>query len=76
MSHQIVKHVPSIAEVIADPSVRFRLKKWIQEAIDADPVDAYHDARLLSELLKNRMDAELDLLKGRMDGELRRWRTR
>ena len=56
MSGQIVKHVPSIAEVIADPSVRFQLKKWIQEAIDADPVDAYEDAVLLAEVLKRRLN--------------------
>jgi hypothetical protein len=55
MSDRIVKHVPSIPEVIADPSVRFRLKKWIQEAIDADPVDAYHDAVLLVALLEVRL---------------------
>ena len=56
MSGPIVKHVPSIAEVIADPSVRFQLKKWIQEAIDADPVDAYQDAVLLAEVLKRRLN--------------------
>ena len=55
MSGPIVKHVPSIAEVIADPSARFQLKKWIQEAIDADPVDAYQDAVLLAAILKCRL---------------------
>lgn len=57
MASAIVKHpVPTIAEVIADPSIRFRLKKWLQEAIDADPVDAYQDALLLAEVLKRRLN--------------------
>ena len=65
MSEQIVKHhspqsnseqeIPTIAEVISDPSVTFRLKRWIQEAIDADPIDAYQDAILLAKLLKHRL---------------------
>jgi hypothetical protein len=32
------------------------LKKWLQEAIDADPVDAYQDALLLAEVLKRRLN--------------------
>ena len=43
----------TIAEVIADPSVHIRLKRWLVEAIDADPVDALADAKLLYLLLKH-----------------------
>jgi hypothetical protein len=69
MSEPIVKHpcpqskseekIPTIAEVIADPSIHFRLKKWLAEALDADPVDAYLDADLLTKLLERRLTEKI-----------------
>jgi len=54
-----MKTLPSISQIIADPSVRFRIKEWLRQGLSADPVDAYYDALLVAELLKHRMDQDL-----------------
>jgi hypothetical protein len=55
----IVKTLPSLSQVMADPSVHFRVKEWLREGLSADPVDAYYDALLVAELLKQRMEQDL-----------------
>lgn len=69
MSEPIVKHscpqskseqkLPTIAEVIADPCIHFRLKRWLAEALNADPVDACQDAELLAKLLERRLTEKI-----------------
>jgi len=40
-------------KVLADPAVRFRVKNWIKDIGDHDPVDAIADAELLLKVLKD-----------------------
>jgi hypothetical protein len=44
---------------MANPSVHFRVKEWLRQGLSADPVDAYYDALLVAELLKQRMEQDL-----------------
>jgi hypothetical protein len=53
---------PSVQQVLEDPCVHYRLKNWLREALNADPLDAYYDAQLLADVLKQRVDL---ILKGR-----------
>lgn len=55
----IVKTLPAVSQVMADPSVHFRVKEWLRQGLSADPVDAYYDALLVAELLKQRMEQDL-----------------
>ena len=48
--------IPSVQQVLEDPSVHYRLKRWLREALEADALDAYYDAQLLADVLKQRMD--------------------
>ena len=52
---------PSIEQVLEDPCVHYRLKRWLREALAADALDAYYDAQLLADILRQRVD---QLLKG------------
>jgi hypothetical protein len=52
---------PSIEQVLEDPCVHYRLKRWLREALAADALDAYYDAQLLADVLRQRVD---QLLKG------------
>ena len=52
---------PSVQQVLEDPCVHYRLKRWLREALAADALDAYYDAQLLADVLKQRAD---QLLKG------------
>ena len=52
---------PTVQEVLADPCVNYRLKRWLREALTADALDAYYDAQLLADVLRQRVD---QLLKG------------
>jgi hypothetical protein len=47
---------PSIQQVLEDPCVNYRLKNWLREALAADALDAYYDAQLLADVLKQRVD--------------------
>ncbi len=51
---------PSVQQVLEDPCVNYRLKNWLREALNADALDAYYDAQLLADVLKQRVD---DILK-------------
>jgi hypothetical protein len=48
--------IPSVQQVLEDPSVHYRLKKWLREALAGDALDAYYDAQLLADVLKQRVD--------------------
>ena len=52
---------PSVEQVLEDPCVNYRLKRWLREALAADALDAYYDAQLLADVLRQRVD---ELLKG------------
>jgi hypothetical protein len=52
---------PSVEQVLEDPCVHYRLKKWLREALAADALDAYYDAQLLADVLRQRVD---QILKG------------
>ena len=45
-----------IGQVLNDPSVRFWVKTQYRECLRRDPVDAYEDAKLLTAMLRERMD--------------------
>ena len=47
---------PSVQQVLEDPCVNYRLKNWLREALRADALDAYYDAQLLADILKQRVD--------------------
>ena len=47
---------PSVQQVLEDPCVHYRLKSWLREALAADALDAYYDAQLLADVLKQRVD--------------------
>ena len=46
-----------VRAVLADDAVSYRLKRWLREALTADPVDAARDAATLSLLLNARAAA-------------------
>jgi hypothetical protein len=48
--------IPSVQQVLEDPCVNYRLKKWLREALAGDALDAYYDAQLLADVLKQRVD--------------------
>jgi hypothetical protein len=52
---------PSVEHVLEDPCVHYRLKNWLREALEADALDAYYDAQLLADVLRQRLD---QMLKG------------
>jgi hypothetical protein len=51
---------PSVEQVLEDPCVNYRLKNWLREALKVDPLDAYYDAQLLADVLKQRVDQILE----------------
>jgi hypothetical protein len=51
--------LPSIDEVLADPSASLWLKTALRSALCRDPVDAAHDSEILAQLLGQRCDANL-----------------
>jgi hypothetical protein len=52
---------PSVQQVLEGPCVHYRLKKWLREALKADALDAYYDAQLLADVLRQRLD---QIMKG------------
>ena len=54
-------NTPSVEQVLEDPCVHYRLKNWLREALKADALDAYYDAQLLADVLRQRLD---QILKG------------
>jgi hypothetical protein len=57
-----IENLPSIATVLADPSVSFWLKTSLRSALCRDPVDAANDSAVLAKLLERRCD---DVLSAR-----------
>jgi hypothetical protein len=55
---------PAIPELLSDPCITFRLKNWLREALAADPLDAYYDAQLLADVLRQRVDEILGTESG------------
>jgi hypothetical protein len=51
---------PAIPELLADPCITFRLKRWLREALTADPLDACYDAQLLAAVLRQRVEELLE----------------
>ena len=49
-------YLPSIDEVLADPSASSWLKTALRSALYRDPVDAGHDSEILARLLEERCD--------------------
>jgi len=47
---------PRIKEALESNGVRFLAKNFLREAMTKDCVDAVHDAQLVYELLKERME--------------------
>jgi len=50
----------AIDDVLLDPTVHFFTKDTIRRGLNMDPLDAYYDAALATEVLRAHMD---DLLK-------------
>lgn len=48
-----------VQRVLASPSVHTLTKDTLRAALTKDLVDAYYDVKLVADLLKARMDAEL-----------------
>lgn len=53
-------HLPSIDEVLADPSASFWLRNALLAALSRDPVDAANDAEVLARLLDRRSRETLE----------------
>jgi hypothetical protein len=51
---------PNIQKALESNGVRFLAKNFLREAMTKDCVDAVHDARLVYELLKERMELILN----------------
>ena len=47
-------HLPSIEEVLSDPSTSFWLRDALRAALARDPVDAAHDSEIMARLLDRR----------------------
>jgi hypothetical protein len=52
---------PNIQKALESNGVRFYAKDFLMEGLRKDCVDAVHDAQLVYELLKERMEIILDL---------------
>jgi hypothetical protein len=52
---------PNIQKALESNGVRFLAKNFLREAMTKDCVDAVHDAELVYNLLKERMDIILEL---------------
>jgi hypothetical protein len=50
----------SVQQILDDPCVHYRLKKWLREALAADALDAYYDAQLLADVLRQRVNQILE----------------
>ena len=48
--------LPSIDEVLADPTASIWLRTALRSALCRDPVDAAHDSEILARLLEERCD--------------------
>jgi len=48
------EELPSIEEVLRDPSASFWLKAALRSALSRDPVDAANDAEVLARVLEHR----------------------
>ena len=48
-----------IARMLNDPSVSFLVKAQYRESLQRDPVDAHADAKLLTAMLREKMDEVL-----------------
>ena len=52
--------VVSVAsKVLEDPSVNFWVKATYRKCLERDPIDAFEDAKLLSVMLRERMEQVL-----------------
>ena len=47
----------TVDTLAADPCASYRLKSWVRDALNADPVDALADAEALVDALKARLDS-------------------
>ncbi len=47
--------VPTLDELLNDPATPHRLKNWVMQAYDRDPVDTLKDAEVLVVMLANRL---------------------
>jgi hypothetical protein len=56
------EEVPSIAELLFDPTASVWLKLALRSALCRDPVDAANDSQILARVLARRCD---DILSGR-----------
>jgi hypothetical protein len=54
--HNNTDEVPSIAELLADPTASVWLKMALRSALCRDPVDAAHDSQVLACVLARRCD--------------------
>jgi hypothetical protein len=48
--------LPSIDEVLTDPTASFWLKSALRSALNRDPVDAANDSEFMARLLEQRCD--------------------
>lgn len=50
-----MSHLPTVEEVLNDPSTSHWLKQALSQAVQRDPVDSLRDAELLQNLLEQRV---------------------
>ena len=62
--HKNTDELPSVAELLVDPTASVWLKLALRSALCRDPVDAAHDSQVLARVLARRCD---DILSGPAD---------
>lgn len=62
--HNNTDELPSVAELLVDPTASVWLKLALRSALCRDPVDAAHDSQVLARVLARRCD---DILSGPAD---------
>lgn len=62
--HNNTDELPSVAELLVDPTASVWLKLALRSALCRDPVDAAHDSQVLARVLARRCD---DILSGSAD---------
>jgi hypothetical protein len=54
--HEIANDLPSVAEVLSDPTASLWLKTTLRSVLLRDPVDAANDCEFLARLLARRCE--------------------
>jgi hypothetical protein len=61
--HRMANDLPSVVEVLSDPTASFWLRATLRSALLRDPVDAANDCEFLTRLLARRCEQLLSDIK-------------